>query len=232
MARAHRPRVSTTRNVHPGTRAASGSARLRPRPGHIRWVVLATKRRTAKGFSVWTRLEAESVVDSATREPTAIRPKSVRQSRSISTGMADSTRRPARAFPGDDELGFVGSLCADNVDCETRTCIDSLCVPACTTDAQCLAGQVCADALLVGGAIARVCRFDSLEGIARTDRIALGTLTALGGAAGSRALAVPPDAVSVTLLGARGGDEPVHWVRASGRRHGHGLRRHRPSPVE
>ena len=109
---------------------------------------------------------------------------------------------PGACFSGDGSLAFVGSLCATGSDCETQTCLDGLCTRACRDASECLPGQTCVESRLVDAAVARVCGFDPVGDTGRTDRVDLGTVPALGGTVGSVSLAVPPDAVSVTLIGA------------------------------
>ena len=109
---------------------------------------------------------------------------------------------PGACLEGDASRAFVGTQCADDTECETLTCVDGLCTEGCGTTVDCLGGWSCVEALVQETAVARVCGFAPLAGAVRTDRVELGVTTATGsGSSESRFLAVPTDAVSVTLLG-------------------------------
>lgn len=119
-------------------------------------------------------------------------------------GVLDSVR-PA-CLGVNEGAGIRGAPCSGPDDCESRTCVSGQCTEICGADTDCLLGQVCTDLSLgeAGGPTFRGCGYRERVGDVSLDRVELGMVELLPLAVSpTYRFAVPPDTVSVMLLGQR-----------------------------
>lgn len=114
------------------------------------------------------------------------------------------TPLPAEAHP-------MGRACAADDECEARICQEGQCTEACDGPEDCLAGQVCTplSRTEVPGATFDGCGYAPRAGALAVDEHDLGEVELAAGAWRSFELAVPPDAVSMTLQARRVGGDPL-----------------------
>lgn len=113
-----------------------------------------------------------------------------------------TAERASTACVAGNESGiFLGGRCGTSAECEARLCLDGECAEACDDDTDCLAGQVCTTRVLPGptDGTFRGCGYADTGPVYDID---LGMGRASTGLPSPRInFAVPPDAVSVTLIG-------------------------------
>lgn len=111
---------------------------------------------------------------------------------------------PERARP-------LGSACTSDEDCEARVCQDGQCTAVCNDDGDCLNGQACTTLSRDGvrdGSYAG-CGYDPRASGIEIQEIDLGEVNLGVGESTSTAIAVPSDAVSLTLQAWRTGGDPL-----------------------
>ena len=110
---------------------------------------------------------------------------------------------------------FLAGACATNADCESLACLDGQCQEACDDDTDCIAGQICTDVAYGALGSFRGCGYAPRGGDPDVVDIPLGSLGVNTSIPSSRVnLAIPNDAVSVTLMARRtGGDDiPLAFI--------------------
>jgi hypothetical protein len=124
-------------------------------------------------------------------------------------GSADAVRQVCAPIPADARP--MGAACTADAECEGRVCQDGQCTEVCDDAGDCLLGQTCRtlDRAGVPGGTFSGCGYADRAGDVTVEAVDLGELDLRASFGGSAELAVPPDAVSVTLQAQRVGGDPL-----------------------
>ena len=124
-------------------------------------------------------------------------------------GVPDAVNTVCVPLPG--SASPIGAACTSDDGCEARICQDRQCTEVCDDDGDCLGGQICTDIVRAGasGATYRGCGYTARAGAVAIETHDLGEMTLGAGFIGSLELAVPSDAVSITLQARRLSGDPL-----------------------
>lgn len=104
----------------------------------------------------------------------------------------------------------TGTACTADEECRGRLCYEGQCTEVCDSADDCVLGQTCTT--LTHGATASSylgCGYAPREGAVAIEEVDLGEASVLAGRGVDAALALPPDAVSLTLQARRVGGDPL-----------------------